>query len=104
MKQLTVTIGSIAILLAACSPTAPIGTPAPASGSAPGSAPVAASAAAPTAKSIKVALPGFENNLTPFTLTFGSFPNTHDMINLVYDTLFWSQNDENPEQIGRAHV
>ena len=97
MKRLTVTIGSIAILLAACSPTAPIGTPAPASGSAPGSAPVAASAAAPTAKSIKVALPGFENNLTPFTLTFGSFPNTHDMINLVYDTLFWSQNDENPE-------
>ena len=44
-----------------------------------------------------MALNGYENNLTPFTLTFGSAPNTHDLIMLVYDSLFWSQAKENPE-------
>lgn len=46
---------------------------------------------------VRVALNGFENNLTPFTLTFGSAPNTHDLIMLVYDSLFWSQVSEDPE-------
>ncbi len=49
------------------------------------------------ARTVRVALPGYENNLTPFTLTFGSLPNTHDMINLVYDPLFWSQVSQDPE-------
>lgn len=69
--------------------SAPAGTATPAGSEAPTSP--------PTAKTLTVALPGFENNLTPFTLTFGSLPNTHDMIMLVYDTLFWSQNDKDPE-------
>ena len=49
------------------------------------------------AKTLKVALNGFEGNITPFTLMFQSAPNTHDVLNLVYDTLFWSQVKENPE-------
>jgi len=53
--------------------------------------------AAATAEKLTIALNGFENNLTPFTLTFGAALNTHDMITLVYDTLFWSQNDIEPE-------
>ena len=44
-----------------------------------------------------VAIPGYENNLTPFTVSFLALPNTHDLLTLVYDTLFWSQNDKNPE-------
>ncbi|GAC1331584.1 MAG: ABC transporter substrate-binding protein [Mycobacteriales bacterium] len=54
------------------------------------------SSAAPP-RVVRVAIPGYENNLTPFTLSFGAFPNTHDLINLVYDTLFWSQSKEQPE-------
>jgi peptide/nickel transport system substrate-binding protein len=46
---------------------------------------------------LRIAMNGFENNLTPFTVTFGAFPNTHDLISLVYDSLFWSQVRENPE-------
>jgi peptide/nickel transport system substrate-binding protein len=46
---------------------------------------------------LRIALNGFENNLTPFTLTFGSSPNTHDLIMLVHDSLFWSQVREDPE-------
>ncbi len=48
-------------------------------------------------KTVRVALSGFENNLTPFTLTFGRTPNTHDLVMLVYDSLFWSQVKEDPE-------
>ena len=46
---------------------------------------------------LTVAIPGYENNLTPFTVSFLSLPNTHDLLTLVYDTLFWSQNDKDPE-------
>ena len=46
---------------------------------------------------LTVAIPGYENNLTPFTVSFLALPNTHDLLTLVYDTLFWSQNDKNPE-------
>lgn len=46
---------------------------------------------------LRVAINGFENNLTPFSVTFGAFPNTADLVNLVYDTLFWSQVRDNPE-------
>jgi peptide/nickel transport system substrate-binding protein len=46
---------------------------------------------------VRVALPGFENNITPFTISFGSLPNTHDLVMMVYDTLFWSQVKEEPE-------
>ena len=93
MSRRIVALVVTALLLAACAPTAPILTSGPTSATAT----VAPSASTAAAKTLKIALPGFENNLTPFTLTFGSFPNTHDLINLVYDTLFWSQNDENPE-------
>ncbi|MGI8427037.1 MAG: ABC transporter substrate-binding protein, partial [Actinomycetota bacterium] len=48
-------------------------------------------------KKLNVVIPGFESNLTPFTITFGSTPNTHDLLNLVYDTLFWSQSRLSPE-------
>lgn len=47
--------------------------------------------------SLTVAIPGYENNVSPLTLSFGSFPLTHDMVNLVYDTLFWSTEDEEPD-------
>ncbi len=46
---------------------------------------------------LRIALPGYENNLTPFTITFGATPNTHDLLMLVYDSLFWSQVKEDPE-------
>lgn len=52
---------------------------------------------APRSRRVTVALNGFENNITPFTHTFLSFPNTHDLVNLVYDTLFWSQARRDPE-------
>lgn len=48
-------------------------------------------------KPLRVAINGFENNLTPFSITFGSAPNTNDLVGLVYDTLFWSQVKEDPE-------
>lgn len=60
--------------------------------------PGAAHAAAPSEqKPLRVAINGFENNLTPFTITFASAPNTNDLVGLVYDTLFWSQVREDPE-------
>lgn len=62
------------------------------SGAAPG-----ASGQPAEQRRVRAALQGFENNLTPFTITFGSLPNTHDFVMLVYDTLFWSQVKEDPE-------
>lgn len=56
-----------------------------------------ASAQTKTVDSLTIALPGYENNLTPFTVSFLALPNTHDLLTLVYDTLFWSQNDKSPE-------
>ena len=46
---------------------------------------------------LRIALNGYENNITPFTITFGSAPNTHDLLMLVYDSLFWSQVKADPE-------
>lgn len=46
---------------------------------------------------VTVALNGYENNITPFTMSFGAFPNTNDLIHLVYDSLFWSQASDDPE-------
>ncbi len=46
---------------------------------------------------VTVAFKAWENNLTPFTLTMGGLPSSHDLNNLVYDTLFWSQVKEDPE-------
>jgi peptide/nickel transport system substrate-binding protein len=46
---------------------------------------------------LRVAINGFENNLTPFSVTFASAPNTNDLVALVYDSLFWSQAKEQPE-------
>lgn len=59
--------------------------------------PGSAGAQAPEGKPLRVAINGFENNLTPFSVSFGSAPNTNDLIALVYDTLFWSQVREDPE-------
>jgi peptide/nickel transport system substrate-binding protein len=65
---------------------------------------VAVTALAPAAaaqedppSTLRIALNGYENNLTPFTTTFGSAPNTHDLMMLVYDSLFWSQVSTDPE-------
>ena len=57
----------------------------------------AASAQEPAPTKITVAIKAYENNLTPFTLTMLSLPDVHDTVNLIYDTLFWSQVKENPE-------
>lgn len=46
---------------------------------------------------LTVAIPGYENNVTPLSLSFGAFPVTHDLINLVFDTLFWSTADSEPD-------
>jgi len=59
--------------------------------------PMAAAQAPAAPKRVRVSLPGYENNLTPFTVTFGAFPNTNDLIALVYDSLFWSQVKTDPE-------
>lgn len=62
------------------------------------SAPSPAQSPTPTsAERATIALNGFENNMTPFTHTFLALPNTHDLVNMVYDTLFWSQVKEDPE-------
>ena len=53
--------------------------------------------AQPSQTKITVAYKANENNLTPFTLTMGGLPTSHDLTNLVYDTLFWSQVKEEPE-------
>ncbi|MPZ64417.1 MAG: hypothetical protein GEU83_02425 [Pseudonocardiaceae bacterium] len=45
---------------------------------------------------VRVALSGYENNLTPFTVTFAS-GRPDDLLMLVYDSLFWSQVSEDPE-------
>lgn len=44
-----------------------------------------------------IAYNGYEGNMTPFTHTFNSLPNTHNLIMLVYDSLFWSANEEDPD-------
>ncbi len=51
----------------------------------------------PHARKLRIALNGFENNITPFSITFAAIPNTHDLTMLVYDTLFWSQASGDPE-------
>ena len=58
---------------------------------------VAPGATAQQPSKITVAYKAWENNLTPFTLTMGGLPTSHDLNNLVYDTLFWSQVKEDPE-------
>ena len=50
-----------------------------------------------TAERLRIAIPGAENNLTPFTITFGATPNTHDFLMLAYDSLFWSQVKTDPD-------
>lgn len=46
---------------------------------------------------VRVALNGYENNLTPFTITFAT-GRPDDLVMLVYDSLFWSQVSEDPEE------
>lgn len=71
------------VLLAACT-VAPVDQPAAES-----------SGDAPT--KVVIAYNGYEGNVTPFTHTFNSLPNTHNLIMLVYDSLFWSANEPDPE-------
>lgn len=47
--------------------------------------------------SLTIAITGYENNVTPLTISFGSFPLTHDLVNMIYDTLFWSTARDNPD-------
>lgn len=58
---------------------------------------LAPAAATQQTSQVTIALNGFENNITPFTHSFGAFPNTHDLVHLVYDSLFWSQASDDPE-------
>lgn len=51
----------------------------------------------PATRSLKVAIKGFENNITPFTVSFQANPATNDLQQLVYDSLFWSQAKSDPE-------
>ena len=46
---------------------------------------------------VVIAYNGYEGNVTPFTHTFNSLPNTHNLVMLIYDSLFWSANDFEPE-------
>ncbi len=63
----------------------------------------AASAQTGAGKTLRVSLNGDENNMTPFTVSFGATPYTHDLILLVYDSLFWSQVKHRPGALaGRA--
>lgn len=55
------------------------------------------SAQQPAATTVRVAIKGFENNVTPFTVGFGANPATNDIQHLVYDSLFWSQAKADPE-------
>lgn len=48
-------------------------------------------------RTLKVAIKGNENNITPFTVGFGANPATNDIQHLVYDSLFWSQAKADPE-------
>lgn len=45
---------------------------------------------------LRIALSGYENNLTPFTVAFAT-GRPDDLLMLVYDSLFWSQVSEDPE-------
>ncbi|MFP5364183.1 MAG: ABC transporter substrate-binding protein [Thermoleophilia bacterium] len=45
---------------------------------------------------VRVALNGFENNLTPFTVTHAT-GRPDDLLMMVYDSLFWSQTTDDPE-------
>jgi peptide/nickel transport system substrate-binding protein len=54
-------------------------------------------ASSQTPKTVKVAIKGNENNITPFTVGFGANPATNDIQHLVYDALFWSQAKADPE-------
>jgi peptide/nickel transport system substrate-binding protein len=56
-----------------------------------------ASAQTSGGKTLRVSLNGDENNITPFTVSFGATPYTHDLLSLVYDSLFWSQVKTDPE-------
>lgn len=56
-----------------------------------------AAGAQPQSSKVTVAIKANENNLTPFTLTMLGLPVSHDLTNLVYDTLFWSQVKADPE-------
>jgi ABC-type transport system substrate-binding protein len=47
-------------------------------------------------RTVRVALNGFENNLTPFTITFAT-GRPDDLVMLIYDSLLWSQTTEDPE-------
>jgi peptide/nickel transport system substrate-binding protein len=46
---------------------------------------------------LTIAIKASENNITPFTLTLLGLPVSHDLTNLMYDTLFWSQVKDDPE-------
>ncbi|MGH9263773.1 MAG: ABC transporter substrate-binding protein [Acidimicrobiales bacterium] len=46
---------------------------------------------------VTIAIKASENNITPFTLTMLGLPVSHDLTNLIYDTLFWSQVKADPE-------
>ncbi|MDP9442164.1 MAG: ABC transporter substrate-binding protein [Actinomycetota bacterium] len=48
-------------------------------------------------RTLRVAIKGNENNITPFTVGFGANPATNDIQHLVYDSLFWSQVKADPE-------
>jgi len=48
-------------------------------------------------RTVKVAIKGNENNITPFTVGFAANPATNDIQHLVYDSLFWSQAKADPE-------
>ncbi len=48
-------------------------------------------------RTLRVAIKGNENNITPFTVGFGANPATNDIQHLVYDSLFWSQVKAEPE-------
>ena len=60
-------------------------------------APSPAAGQAGATKTVRVAIKGFENNITPFTVGFGALPATNDIQHLVYDALFWSQAVPDPE-------
>lgn len=51
---------------------------------------------APHADRVRIAIAGYENNLRPFAITFQS-EITVNLVNMVYDTLFYSPYDMRPE-------
>lgn len=57
-------------------------------------APIAAAQGPPS--TLRIALSGYENNLTPFTVAFAT-GRPDDLLMMVYDSLFWSQVSEAPE-------